>query len=100
MALFSSISKNKKNPPRENFSYSNIKKFLIFSPKKAVLIFQEMETLKNYFIFSQKKSFLVFRKTKPPPPPLQTPPPPPTKNKKNFLYFIKLLIFQEVTFRA
>ena len=95
MALFSSISKNKKNPPRENFSYSNIKKFLIFSPKKAVLIFQEMETLKNYFIFSQKKSFLVFRKTKLPPP-LQTPPPPlQRKTKKisyislNFLYFRK-----------
>ena len=44
-------SKNKKNPPRKNFlifqemelSDSKIKKYLIFSQKKAFLIFPEME---------------------------------------------------------
>ena len=42
---------------------SNIKTFLIFSQKKAVLIFQETETRKK-FIFSQKKTFLKFQETK------------------------------------
>ena len=37
-------------------SNSNIKKFLIFSLKKAFLIFQERETLKKFLIFSQKKA--------------------------------------------
>ena len=52
-ALLGPSSKNKENPPRENFIYfgemelssSNIKKFLIFSQKTAYLMFQEMEFL-------------------------------------------------------
>ena len=40
-----------KNPPRENFLYSNIKKILIISQKKAFLIFWETETPKKIFIF-------------------------------------------------
>ena len=43
MKLFSPGSKNKKNPPRENLLYSKIKKILIFSQKKAAVIFQETE---------------------------------------------------------
>ena len=65
-ALFSPSSKNKENPPQENFLYSNIKKLLIFSQKKAVLIFQETETLKEFLIFSRKKTFLIFRETETP----------------------------------
>ena len=50
-ALFSLSSKNKKNPPLKKFLIfqemelcsSNIKKNLIFSQKKAFLIFPEME---------------------------------------------------------
>ena len=61
--LFSPSSKNKKKPSRENFLCSNIKKFLIFSQKKAVLIFQGTETPKKFFILSQKKGFLIFWKT-------------------------------------
>ena len=34
-------------------SNSNIKKFVIFSQKKAILIFQETETPKNFFIFRE-----------------------------------------------
>ena len=52
---------------------SNIKIFLIFSQKKAVLIFQETETLKKTpYIFS--KESLYFGKRKP---------------QKNSLYFRK-----------
>ena len=72
-ALFSPSSKNKKNPLRENFLYSgkmkhsisNIKKFLIFSQKKAVIIFQEIETPKRFFIFFIRKLFFCFKKWKP-----------------------------------
>ena len=63
--------KNWKNPPWESFIYlkielsrSNIKKFLIFSLKRAVLIFQETQTSKKFLIFSQKKVLLIFGKTK------------------------------------
>ena len=62
--LLSPSSKNKKNPPRENFLYSNIKKFLLFSQKKAVLIFQE--TPKRFLILSQKKAFVIFWETEAP----------------------------------
>ena len=44
-------------------SSSNIKKFLIFSQKKAFLIFQETETPKKFLIFSQKKAVLTFTET-------------------------------------
>ena len=37
---FSAQARKQKSPPQENFLYSNIKKFLIFSHKKAFLIFQ------------------------------------------------------------
>ena len=50
-ALLDPSSKNKKNPPRKKFlifwemelSDLKIEKFLIFSQKKAFLIFREME---------------------------------------------------------
>ena len=48
------------------FSNSNVEKFLIFSQKKAFLIFQEMKTPKKFLIFSQKKAFLIFRETETP----------------------------------
>ena len=55
-------------------SDSTFNKILIFSPKKifyflkkAVFIFQEMETMKKFLIFSQKKAFLVFHETEAPP---------------------------------
>ena len=54
-------------------SGSNIKKFLIFSQKKAFLIFWEMETLKKFLIFQEmgfsyisgNGIFLYFGKWKP-----------------------------------
>ena len=54
-------SKNKKNPPRENFLYSgetklsnsNIKKLLIFSQKKAFFMFWEKETPEKFLIFHE-----------------------------------------------
>ena len=67
--LFSRSSKNKKkNPPQENFLCSNIKKLLIFSQKKAVLIFQETESTKEILMFQEmelsylrKRNCLIFR---------------------------------------
>ena len=53
--------------------YSNVKKLLIFSQKKAFLIFGETETLKKIICVSRNRTFLYFR---------------------------KLLTFQEVTFWA
>ena len=53
-ALFSISSKNKKDPTGEDLLYSDIKKVLIFSRNKSVLIFQEMETLKKW-----KHSYIV-----------------------------------------
>ena len=47
-------------------SSSNIRKFLIFSPKKAVLILQEMEIPKEFLIFSQKKAVFIFQDTETP----------------------------------
>ena len=97
-------------------SSPKIKKFVIFSQKKAFLIFPEIErcskkkkksTLRKLLIFSQKKTFVIFRKT-------ETPYilgnetfyVSGNRNPKNLLIFQKsgnpknLLIFQEVTFRA
>ena len=59
-------------------SCSNIKKILIFSQKEASLIFREIETLKKNFLYFKKQNFLTLWGRKPK----------------------KLLIFQEVTFRA
>ena len=45
-------------------SSSNIKKFLMFSQKKALLIFWETETPKKFLIFRETenlKNFLYFR---------------------------------------
>ena len=83
-------------------SISNIKKFLIFSQKKAFLIFREIELpnilengnpekssyisesgtflifrkqkLRKYSLYFRKRNFLIFQKMEPP---------------KNFLYFRK-----------
>ena len=44
-------------------SSCNIKEILIFSQKKAFLLFQKMENLGKFLIFSQKKVVLIFRKT-------------------------------------
>ena len=41
------------------FSSSNIKKFLIFSQKKAFLILQEMENPKTFFIFQEMELFCI-----------------------------------------
>ena len=57
--LFSPSSKNKKNSPRENFLYFYIKKILIFSQKRAFLIFQETETPKKFFIFQETEPFYI-----------------------------------------
>ena len=74
--LLSSSSKCKKKKK------STLGKFLIFSPKKVFLIFQEMDfsspKIKKVLIFSEKKVFLYFGK---------------------FNFFRKLLTFQEKTFR-
>ena len=96
----------KKNAPRENVftprkenSNSYIKTFPIFSQKRAVFIFQEMETPKKFLFFLKRKLFLYFMNRKP---------------RKKFLLFQetelsyisgnrnpkKLFIFQEVTFRT
>ena len=63
-------------------SSCNTKTILIFSQKKAFLLFQKMENLGKFLIFSQKKVVLIFRKT---------------ETLKNYLYFRKpnFLIFQE-----
>ena len=42
------------------FSGSNIKKFFIFSQKKAFLIFQEAETPKKFLIFQERKTLKSF----------------------------------------
>ena len=61
-------SENKIDPTRENFCYSNIKKFLILSQKKSLYIFQEKETPKKFFIFQETElsyisgNFLYFKK--------------------------------------
>ena len=72
-AFFSSSLKNKKNPPRENFLYSgkielsnsHIKKFLIFSRKKAFLCFEKRKPRKNFLYFLKRNISLYFRKWKP-----------------------------------
>ena len=65
-----------KNSPQENtssnvskFSNSNVKIFPPFSQEKAILIFQEAETLKKCLILYQEKVVLIFRETNPPSPP-------------------------------
>ena len=42
-----------------NLSCSNIKKFLIFSQKKAFLIFPETETPKKFIIFQEKELYYI-----------------------------------------
>ena len=72
-------------------SSSNIRKFLIFSQKKAFLIFQEIKTPKKFFIFQETelsyilgngnpKKLLIFQKVN-----FQTR----KMKKKHFLYFKK-----------
>ena len=59
LVLFSPSSKNKKNPPQENFQYFRKRKppppppqnCFVFSKMKAFLIFQETETLKSCLYF-------------------------------------------------
>ena len=64
MKLLSPSSKNRENQLRKKFLYfltfqemklssSNIKKFFIFSQKKAFLIFGETETPKKFLIFQE-----------------------------------------------
>ena len=80
-ALSIPSSENKNNPPRERFLYSgkmelsnsNIKKFLkfletrapekflIFSQKKACLIFRGTETPKKFVILQEIDNFLMFQ---------------------------------------
>ena len=67
-----------KKSTRENFSYSNFKKFHIFS-KKMFLYFRKRRPRKNFLYFLKSNFFLNFGKQKP---------------RKKFF------IFQEVTFRA
>ena len=57
---------------------SSINKFLIFSQKKAFLIFRETETPKKFFIFQETELAYISGNGNPK----------------------KLLIFQKVTFRA
>ena len=47
-------------------SSCNIKKIIIFSQKKAFLLFQKMETLGKFLIFSKKKSCSYFPKNRNP----------------------------------
>ena len=77
-------------------SSSDIKKFLIFSQKKAVLIFQETETPKKFLIFQETELSYISGSN------FSSP-----KSKKNpllksFLYFAKwsFLVFQEITCKA
>ena len=71
--IFSSRLKSKKNSPRENFLYSgkielsnsHIKKFIIFSRKKAFLYFEKRKPRKNFLYFLERYIFLYFRKWKP-----------------------------------
>ena len=46
-------------------SNSNIKKFLLYSQKKAFLILQEKETPEKFIYISENKTFFYFRKRKP-----------------------------------
>ena len=58
-ALFSPRSKNKKFTARKFLIFQEtkaLKKFLIFSQKRAFLIFQEIETLEKFLIFQEKKN--------------------------------------------
>ena len=57
--------------------------FLIFSQKKAVLIFQETKTPENFIIFTQKKACLIFQETQTPKKILCI------SGNKTFLYFEK-----------
>ena len=85
----------KKESPWKDFLYSwkiklsnsNVKTVLIFSQKKAVLIFQETEIQKKFMIFSSKKLFLYFRKRKPPKNHLYL-------RKRNFLWFQEMKILK------
>ena len=77
-ALFSPSYNNNNNNnknihPDEDLLYSNIKKILRFSQKKAFLIFEETETPKFFLYFGNQKT------------------------QKNYLYFMtgKFLIFKE-----
>ena len=74
--------KKKDNPPREMLSKlretKTLKKYLIFSQKKAFIIFHETETPKKFFIFQETELSYVSG----------------NRNPK------QLLIFQEVTLRA
>ena len=70
-------------------SNSNIKKFLIFQE-----MFQETETQRKFIMFSQKKAVLIFQKKETPKKFLMFKE---TENLKSFLYFRKrnFLIFRE-----
>ena len=71
--IFQLKVKKQKNPPRENLLYSrkielsnsHIKKFLIFSRKKAFLYFDKRKPRKNFLYFLERNIFLYFRKWKP-----------------------------------
>ena len=74
-ALFKLKPKNKKNPPRKKFlvfseiklSSNNITKSIIFSQKKAFLIFWERKTSKKLFIFQEtERSYISKELSKPP----------------------------------
>ena len=47
-----------------NLSSSNIKKFLIFSQKKAFLIFREMETPQKYLVFQHRTIIRAGKRSK------------------------------------
>ena len=44
----------------KELSSSNIKKFFVFSQKKAVLIFRETETLTKFLIFQETEALKIF----------------------------------------
>ena len=62
-ALFTPSSKNKRNPPRENFLYfrkqKSQKEFLYFLKRKFFLLFGKRKSQKNYLYF-RKQNFLLY----------------------------------------
>ena len=67
--LFSPSLKNKKNPPQENFLYSNIKNFLYFLKRYLFLLFRKWEpedivyiSGNGTFLYFRERNILIFRK--------------------------------------
>ena len=72
LSNFPRLKNKKKSTPKKlpilqkiDLSISSVKKFLIFSQKKAVLIFQETETPKKFILFQKTEISNILGNGKP-----------------------------------